>query len=119
MTDLLLGDERAQKFLSDFRKHSEVFEHLSSIEDPPRCLREALGRPPFQTVAAHQLLHGCKFEGWVAAPALVSLAGERTKGVTSSLIIEDMFNLQKNSKQGRGSRQMRRPERCMGVSLGM
>lgn len=119
MTDLLLGDERAQKFLSDFRKHSEAFGHLSSIEDPPRCLREALERSPFQTVAAQQLLHGCKFEGWVVAPALASLACERTKGVISSLIIEDMFNLQKNCKQVRGPRRMRRPERCMGVSLGM
>jgi len=81
-------------------------------------MSDALSRSCFHLVATKQWIAAMERQSWEATAACVDMAKEHTRGIISSVIVEDMLKHQKNTGQVKGSRRMRRPQRSMAVAIG-
>ena len=77
-----------------------------------------LRRHCLQTIAVQQWKCALEQEQYAVSPAIVDFAHRMLRVVSGSLVVEDAFNIAKNTSQMRGSKRMRVPEKTMGTVLG-
>lgn len=117
MAKLMVGGIEAENLVQRFHTDYKVFTNLQERAGQDAQLDIMLARSPFHTVACQQYVAAFSEVGWVPHPSVAALANKRTTGVLTTLPVEDMHNLQKNTGQTRGSQKFRRPQRSMAVVI--
>ena len=117
-----LGDQMAELTMKAFQQDHEAYECVATSPSFHQCrqgpvIAAMLQRSLFHLVVNKQFLAACAETKYRADPDLVQLDTEHMSGVLSSVVVEDVNNVQKNSRQARGSMKFRRPERAMAVAV--
>lgn len=114
---MLLGDEAAVMVAEELRYDLQVYNAMSALVGKGPVLEAQCRRSTFGSTLVRQLVAGHEASQWKPSAELTSLVKERWSGVISSIIIEEANNIQKNSRQSRGSMKFRRPERAYAAVL--
>ena len=114
---VLLGPAMARATLAEFKRDHAVWKHLRSLSPLPAGLSLALDRSVFKLTAVKQLVAACEESGWEPSGDMEELLRERTQAIIGTQLVEDIFGLQKNSKQVRGSKRFRKCECSMMAPL--
>lgn len=102
---LLLGPaDLADTVAAELEYDHKVFLRMESMSGPSPVLVAQLRRSAFQCVPTRQLVEGFKSSEWACSDAIKSLIRERWSGVHSSIIIEELNNIQKTRGRRRGRR---------------
>ena len=107
---LLLSPAIAKATLDEFRKDYETWESMRSLHPVPTGLSPVLERSLFKLTAVKQLVAAFSETDWETHPDIELLLRERGYAIIGTQLVEDIFGVQKNSKQVRGSKKFRKCE---------
>ena len=119
---LQLGARLAQLVLKHFRQDYLAWLKVSSGAEYEQCrkipsVQAALARSLFGLTAVKMFLEACRETRFCTHPDLEKLSCDIIGGTLSTLVVEDTNNVQKNSKQCKGSMKFRKPERAFAVAI--
>ena len=107
----------ASDTIGNFKADKEAFDQLSALQEKPPDIVAMLARSPFHCTVNRQWSAAFASTNWEPHPDFVALASERSNCWMNSELPENIFNTAKNSKQVKGTKRFRKPERAMAMSL--
>ena len=116
---MLLGNAHTVRdnTIDDFKKDLVAFESLQDHYPKPELLSDLLERSTFNLPKTKQWVAAFRESGWQATADVVDLGREKAEAISSSLPCEEMIHFMKNSKRQKGTKRLRRPQRCMATVI--
>lgn len=112
MTQVLEGAVIASSCLSEFKDDVDIFSELDDMADKPKMVASMYKRHLFQTVANKQYIAACRDVGFgpLVHPDFRMLVWNRSGGVITTNVNEELVGTTKNSKEVKSVCRFRRPE---------